>query len=1010
MLCSAPTKRIKLTSKGFTVEQPSANNTTRIIPNSLQPLNILQQVTHVFSSIPDNSTMIQRTHAAGMINNSSHHTFGSTYDTTHCSVPPPSLNNAGEHESSPPLTRTQEDNMIDFDLHDEEEVGVNHNQTIDTTLETGSHLLDQQSLSSSIVSNRYTSSEYAGIKLWNLLDKNKAPKCLYDEICHFIRSTNTKDLLHIPSSKTLLRDVNQRSQTGLIETYKLPLNLPSGNKCAITVYDFRKLLFSLLDNNDLMQPSNLLVELKNDTGPPVYKNSNPLIYGDLNNSEWFKETHAMMCGNQDDLLVPIILFIDETTVASNGNCSIEPVSFTLGIFNRETRGKEDASCILGYIPSMDSNRLYDTKGKKNGNTKLQDYHAALQFILQSLKAAQQCPSGMLQWKYHGRTYNLKIPIMFIIGDTKGHDKLVGRYTNYVNSNGLVRDCKCLRSDGHLLNPNCELISANEIRELIRKERIESSKDANIRDNSYAESLKTLSFHRNIENAWNDLHFGANQYGINGACPPCLLHVFKLRFPDNVADAFLNLLGTSSDTIGRDRLDGSLQHVLHFSSKQSPGSEFPDMNPFKLSINPKHMLTADSKYARLFTLYVYSLTQIGDNLLREFMVCKKNRNNPPSATKINMIISSMKKLMERTLTIYQWLYQENHNKIQIQRIRQTSLETLAHHQIHEYLDLYKSVLSDECCGDQGYNFKFAKFHLMQHFPMYISRFGSPKNYDGGASERNHKLLTKHHARKTQMRQGLLSYQTGKSLSQQRLMKSALNSQMAFDDEDNSDDDIENGLDNWTLQGSHFELVYSGVVGNNGQKTISTHWKKQHKQQTQPYDDNMLEFIVNELWGKNELHTEVKSITVFTELKYHDYLFRAHPSYNSKEAWFDFARFQWDDPNDLEYPARLLMFLDLRQTRLNDDSHLSNDIYAVIQSSLELDQISKNKLGKNLEICRYWKMESKYRIVSVDCICGTSFVLNNFSQSRHANPGDDMKMLEKIIEIKPIETWKEVHMIS
>jgi hypothetical protein len=275
----------------------------------------------------------------------------------------------------------------------------------------------------------------------------------------------------MPSSKNLVRDVNQRSPTGLIETYKLPLHLPSGNTCAITCFDFRELLFSLLENKDLIQPNNLLVDL-NDTGPPVYKNNNPLIYGDIHNSEWFKETHAMMCGNQNDLLVPIILFIDETTIANNGNCSLEPVYFTLGIFKREIRGKHKASCVLGYIPPMDSNRLYDNTGKKNANTKLQDYHAALQFILQGLKTAQQCPSDMLQWRHHGRTYNLKIPIMFIVGDTKGHDKLVGRYTNYVNSNSLVRDCKCLRSDGHVLNQNCELISANEIRELIRQERIE----------------------------------------------------------------------------------------------------------------------------------------------------------------------------------------------------------------------------------------------------------------------------------------------------------------------------------------------------------------------------------------------------------------------------------------------------------------------------------------------------------------------------------------------------------
>ena len=53
---------------------------------------------------------------------------------------------------------------------------------------------------------------------------------------------------------------------------------------------------------------------------------------------------------------------------------------------------------------------------------------------------------------------------------------------------------------------------------------------------------------------------------------------------------------------------------------------------------------------------------------------------------------------RTLTIYQLLYQDGHNKIQMQRIRQQYTQTLARHQINEYLTLYKKCLSDEFGGD------------------------------------------------------------------------------------------------------------------------------------------------------------------------------------------------------------------------------------------------------------------------------------------------------------------------
>jgi hypothetical protein len=405
--------------------------------------------------------------------------------------------------------------------------------------------------------------------LWNILDERNAPKGLYDEICAFVRSTNSKDLMYMPSSSTLMKDVIERTQIGHSRTgtpTRLPLSLPSNNACAITIFDFKNQLFSLLNNKDIMVPSNLLLDFNHTNPCSDRDNNHPIVYGDIHHSQWYEETKKRMCMGENDILVPIIFFIDETTVANNGSCSIEPVSFTLGIFNRETRGNPDAWSILGYIPSMDSNCLNDTDVSKKGQSRLKDYHAALKFILNSFRETQN--NQRLLWNFNGTEYSLKIPIMFVIGDTKGHDKLVGRYTNYVNSKSLVRDCKCLRRNGDVLNQNCELISATEIRELIRLERIESSRPANERKNSYAEELKTLSFHKDIDNAWNGLDFGANEFGINGACPPCLLHVFLLRFPDDVVSAFLNLLGSSDTTMGKEKLNGSLQHFLHFFTIQN----------------------------------------------------------------------------------------------------------------------------------------------------------------------------------------------------------------------------------------------------------------------------------------------------------------------------------------------------------------------------------------------------------------------------------------------------------
>ena len=60
----------------------------------------------------------------------------------------------------------------------------------------------------------------------------------------------------------------------------------------------------------------------------------------------------------------------------------------------------------------------------------------LSHVLSSLKAAQQADDIAWVFRYSDSTieYNalMKIPIHFVIGDTEGHDKLVGKYTCRVN--------------------------------------------------------------------------------------------------------------------------------------------------------------------------------------------------------------------------------------------------------------------------------------------------------------------------------------------------------------------------------------------------------------------------------------------------------------------------------------------------------------------------------------------------------------------------------------------------
>lgn len=132
-------------------------------------------------------------------------------------------------------------------------------------------------------------------------------------------------------------------------------------------------------------------------------------------------------------------FIDKTHTDTNGRLKLEPVMFTLGIFKRKCRANPMFWRTLGFITDV----LDNTKPNKDKPEKEQDYHNMLNIVLKSFKQAQKTP---VVWKFceNGQMVekNCFFPVLFIIGDTEGHDKLCGRFLNRNNIQRLCRYCDC----------------------------------------------------------------------------------------------------------------------------------------------------------------------------------------------------------------------------------------------------------------------------------------------------------------------------------------------------------------------------------------------------------------------------------------------------------------------------------------------------------------------------------------------------------------------------------------
>jgi hypothetical protein len=225
---------------------------------------------------------------------------------------------------------------------------------------------------------------------------------------------------------------------------------------------------------------------------------------------------------------------------------LEPVYFTLGIFNHATRCQHSAWRCIGYlkvdyctVESVDySNEVHgdpseilrsncETPSKpnivfpKSGTASyvpnnLRDYHAMLNVVLEGLKEAVNNDDGF-KWNFTIDGISLKndhylnFKIMFIMGDTLAHDKLVGLIKGPSCKNNLCRYCNCPfeETDNHLFHFKHTRMS------VIKKM---------IRDGKHLE-VKKLGYYPLIDNIFFDMKYCDEERGINGCLLLETLHFF-----------------------------------------------------------------------------------------------------------------------------------------------------------------------------------------------------------------------------------------------------------------------------------------------------------------------------------------------------------------------------------------------------------------------------------------------------------------------------------------------------
>ena len=948
---------------------------------------------------------------------------------------------------------------IDFDLDQSDSDGDAglHNNGINTIVSSVEHrlLLWQRDIKNFRENVVFDKTDVANIELFQLLRTSGVPKYLFERIqqwsfkhSHAISSINP--VKRNTFVKQMRKKVYGNTFSKEIEPKVKEVYLSHGARIPVVYFSFRAAVASLLSNAELMKDDNLLLNPNN----PFDSMPDGSTLSDLNSGWWYRETCQMFCLEpRKDILLPIILFIDGSTIDTYGKMSVEPITFTLGIFRRSTRNKPEAWRTIGYIETL-KNIVSESIVRKanNAKRKLQDKHTIIKSILKELIEIQG-PNAGFEWDLclGGKVYRVtfKIAVQVIIGDCKGNDELCARYGSHnKRTAGFCRDCKVIYEESDNPYHLCQWITPSDF--LHKTE----------------EQMNQFGFHC-IENAFSLLDFGAGQRGVYGATPSEPLHSFKLGICKYLFEGFVSDHVPKSTIKKIDKMLSSLGSGRQRQSYQP----FPKISVVRNGITSIGSLTADEQFARIFCVY---LSLHDPCILKSLSNDKRyikpvqdgdkdnDVNRAPMAIEC-MGLDEAKKwfiMFEDTVLYHSWLYAEGHDVNELipefdedsdasnhsddfhmnwSDKKLDGKDSNALHRIRQYLSLLKNVLN----RSQGNQHKLVKLHQQLHNPRQVLKDGSLLNVDGGRCESIAIHSSKNQAAISQKRAVKLNWQIANNLLDDTSIRDAsiLQSQLKDDCSTGELSTAEGSTadkESCAL-GSHFSIFIDDPetsTDDNGPVKIKMKWRSA-KSKT-GINQKISEALIRRLYFNMSVggclkHTS--QIKGFTEIKLDGHTYRSHPSYWGDKPWYDWAMIQWDHESD-PYPAQICMLLDLSEARFMNDAeldvlrnsplgarlmndpaythltggnnyeYLSRTKWMVVRSSLSTEEQGvrvRDEYRLESTICKRYYMEDQYRIIPVDAIEGPAFCLHVNGTIETSN---DVSGSNEIILLTQKNEWKSM----
>jgi Plavaka transposase len=385
--------------------------------------------------------------------------------------------------------------------------------------------------------DRMSRDETASYKIMSLLDTAGAPRICYDRLVALLKTLSKQEGFDVKKAlnrETLMRRMERR--------YKSRPRIESAvvNNQEVFRFNFHDTLQDLLHSS-----GKHLHEILPDR---VHANA-VVIEGtehELWNTPWMRNTFAMEqyldFDPKNDIMLPIILYMDKTGTDVNQRYSLEPVLFSVSAISREQRESRHSWRHLGFVPQK------QRCSEEESSSDLQFYHNCLSYLLDGLRAAQKNPPTVIVKNGSDLVERRALlPLMVVMGDQLSQDTLCGRLKSNSGGAGRVhRNCMCsyLNVDDpyhtckkvdsatlHLLTKNAT-ITEQDISVKIRSNPIFSSTVKHARTtrnfllkqrNMFRTILRHPFTAHPVKNAFDGINFGSWPGGIHDATFDDFMH-------------------------------------------------------------------------------------------------------------------------------------------------------------------------------------------------------------------------------------------------------------------------------------------------------------------------------------------------------------------------------------------------------------------------------------------------------------------------------------------------------